>query len=129
MRFSPIILACLLALGSPAIAQSSSFAAWFEARDAGQVGERFDGYLGYAVPSSALSAGVRRQTEGINIRRRSLYTDLGTSRGASPSEIGITAGCTLLGRVAVGQAYLLGDNVWRRRGSSQSAPVPDYCKG
>ena len=117
MRFSPIILACLLALGSPAIAQSSSFAAWFEARDAGQVGERFDGYLGYAVPSSALSAGVRRQTEGINIRRRSLYTDLGTSRGASPSEIGITAGCTLLGRVAVGQAYLLGDNVWRRRGS------------
>lgn len=129
MRFSPIILACLLALGSPAIAQSSSFAAWFEARDAGQVGERFDGYLGYAVPSSALSAGVRRQTEGINIRRRSLYTDLGTSRGASPSEIGITAGCTLLGRVAVGQAYLLGDNVWRRRGSSQAAPVPDYCKG
>ena len=129
MRFSPIILACLLALGSPAIAQSSSFAAWFEARDAGQVGERFDGYLGYAVPSSALSAGVRRQTEGINIRRRSLYTDLGTSRGASPSEIGITAGCTLLGRVAVGQAYLLGDNVWRRRGSSQAAPVPDYGKG
>ena len=129
MRPSPIILACLLALGSPAIAQSSSFAAWFEARDAGQVGERFDGYLGYAVPSSALSAGVRRQTEGINIRRRSLYTDLGTSRGASPSEIGITAGCTLLGRVAVGQAYLLGDNVWRRRGSGQAAPVPDYCKG
>ena len=129
MRFSPIILACLLALGSPASAQSSSFAAWFEARDAGQVGERFDGYLGYAVPSSALSAGVRRQTEGINIRRRSLYTDLGTSRGASPSEIGITAGCTLLGRVAVGQAYLLGDNVWRRRGSGQAAPVPDYCKG
>lgn len=129
MRFSPIILACLLALGSPAIAQSSSFAAWFAARDAGQVGERFDGYLGYAVPSSALSAGVRRQTEGINIRRRSLYTDLGTSRGASPSEIGITAGCTLLGRVAVGQAYLLGDNVWRRRGSGQAAPVPDYCKG
>lgn len=98
-----------------------------QARAAGVVGERYDGYLGYtAQPSSAL---VRTQTETVNIRRRALYTDLATRRGASPQEVGITAGCTLLGRVAFGEAYLLSDGVWRRRGAGQPAPVPSYCTG
>ena len=64
----------------------------------------------------------------MNIRRRALYTGLAQRRGVAPGEVGITAGCTLLGRVAVGEAYLLGDGVWRRRGPGQPAPVPDYCR-
>lgn len=98
-----------------------------QARAAGVVGERYDGYLGYASPPS--SALVRSQTESVNIRRRALYTDLASRRGASPQEVGITAGCTLLGRVAVGEVYLLNDGVWRRRGVGQPAPVPGYCTG
>jgi uncharacterized protein YdbL (DUF1318 family) len=95
------------------------------ARNAGQVGERFDGYLGYAMPPSP---GLRAQVEAVNIRRRTFYTDLAAKRGASRVEVGITAGCELLTTVGVGQAYLLGDNVWRRRSAGEAAPVPNYCR-
>ena len=45
------------------------------------------------------------------------------------SEVGITAGCQLLARVKVGEAYMLADGVWRRRAAGQPVPVPDYCRG
>lgn len=113
----------ILAAGTAALAQS----AYFEARAAGQVGERYDGYLGYALVRP--NAQARQQTEAINIRRRALYTGLAQQRGVSPQEVGITAGCTLLGRVAVGESYMLGDGQWRRRGAGEPPPVPDYCVG
>ncbi|GAA4015527.1 hypothetical protein GCM10022280_12870 [Sphingomonas swuensis] len=113
----------LVAVAGAAAAQS----AYFGARSAGQVGERYDGYLGYSASPPGPQA--RQQTEAINIRRRALYTSLGQRKGVSPQEIGITAGCTLLGRVEVGESYLLGDGQWRRRGPGQPAPVPDYCTG
>jgi len=94
------------------------------ARQAGLVGERYDGYLGM---SSAASAAVRSQVGAINIRRRSLYINLAASRGVSAQEVAITAGCQLLQRVAVGEAYMLRDGVWRRRTAGQPAPRPDYC--
>ena len=114
--------AALILAAGPAAAQS----AYFDARAAGQVGERYDGYLGYAPaqPSNA----ARTQVEGLNIRRRALYSDLAQRRGASPQEVGITAGCTLLARVAIGESYMLADGRWRRRGPADPAPVPDYCQ-
>ena len=74
------------------------------------------------------SPGLRSQVAAINIRRRSLYSNLAASKGVSPQEVGITAGCQLLARVQVGQAYLLADGRWRRRLAGQPAPVPDYCR-
>ena len=70
------------------------------ARAAGQVGERYDGYLGVAAP---VSAAVRSQVATINIQRRSLYSNLAASKGASPQDVGITAGCQLLARVGGGR--------------------------
>lgn len=113
----------LVMLAGTATAQS----AYFDARAAGQVGERYDGYLGYALVQPTAQA--RAQTETINIRRRALFSDLAQRRGVSPQEVGITAGCTLLARVAVGESYMLSDGQWRRRGAGDPAPVPEYCKG
>ncbi|WP_426267494.1 YdbL family protein [Sphingomonas sp. LHG3443-2] len=113
----------LIAVAGAAAAQS----AYFDARTAGQVGERFDGYLGY--PAGTPGAQARSQTEALNIRRRALYSGLAQRRGVSPQEVGITAGCTLLARVSVGERYLLADGQWRTRGAGQPAPVPDYCTG
>lgn len=93
---------------------------------AGLIGERFDGYLGVR---GAIPVSVRRAAEAVNIRRRALYSGLASRRGVSPQEVGITAGCTTLARVAPGHWYLLGDNVWRRRAAGQAAPVPPYCTG
>jgi uncharacterized protein YdbL (DUF1318 family) len=118
-------LALLLAvpLGSaPASAQSSPIVG--SARAAGVVGERFDGYLGYAA---APSAALRSQVDAINIRRRSLYSSLAVRRSVTPQDVGITAACQLMQRVAVGEAYMLTDGKWRRRGRGQPTPRLDYC--
>ena len=114
--------ATLLAITGPAAAQTPQVDA---ARAAGQIGERYDGYLGV---SGAASGTVRSQVATINIRRRTLSSNLAASRGASPQDVGITAGCQLLARVGVGQAYMLGDGVWRRRAAGQAEPRPDYCR-
>lgn len=111
----------IIGLAAPAAAQTPVLDA---ARQAGAVGERFDGYMGYAV---APSATLRSQVETVNIRRRALYSNLAARKGVSPQEVGITAGCQLLARVAVGQAYMLSDGVWRRRAVGHPAPTPGYC--
>ena len=118
-------LAALLAmcLAVPAAAQMSP--AIRAAKAAGQVGERYDGFLGYA---SFSPAAVRREVDAVNIRRRAHYARLAATRGVSPQEVGITAGCMTLRSVQVGEPYLLADNAWRRRAAGQSAPVPDYCR-
>ena len=116
-----LVLLGALMLGGAALAQTPAVNA---ARQSGAVGERYDGYLGFAAaPSPAL----RSQVDAVNIRRRSLYSNLASSRGVSPQEVGITAGCQLLRRVQVGEAYLLPDGRWRRRSAGQAAQVPDYC--
>jgi uncharacterized protein len=115
-----LLLALMAAV--PAAAQTPAVDA---ARASGAVGERYDGYVGVAAP---VSAAVRSQLTSINIQRRSLYSRLAASKGASPRDVGITAGCQLLARVSVGEAYMLGDGVWRRRAAGQGAPVPDYCR-
>jgi uncharacterized protein YdbL (DUF1318 family) len=91
----------------------------------GVVGERFDGYLGFAAP---LPIALQRQVSAINIERRNLYTQLSVRRGVTVNLVGIATGCELLGRVAVGQAYMLKDGAWRRRAAGQPAPHPDYCE-
>jgi len=110
-----------LAAAVPALAEEA--AAIVQARRAGLIGERYDGYLGFVT---APSAELRRQVNAINIRRRSLYYDLATRKGVTPEEVGITAACSLLRRISVGEYYLLGQGGWRRYTSGQSA-VPSYC--
>jgi uncharacterized protein YdbL (DUF1318 family) len=84
-------LACaalLLGIAAPALAQGKQ--AVVAARQAGTVGERFDGYLGYS-PNAPAEA--RRQVGAVNIRRRSLYTGLATRRNVNLQAVGIAAGC------------------------------------
>lgn len=120
------MVAAGLAAGLAVTASAQTSPALSAARVAGHVGERYDGYLGVRT---AVSLPVRKATESVNIRRRALYTDLAARRGVSPQEVGITAGCSVLQRVALGEWYLLGDGVWRQRRARQAAPVPDYCTG
>ena len=112
----------VLAAASPVQAQDP--AAIVEARRAGLIGERYDGYLGIAGPD--VPAEVRRQVSAVNIRRRSLYAGLAARRGVSPAEVGITAACSLLRRIGVGEYYLPGQGGWQRVVPGRS-PVPAYC--
>lgn len=109
------------AIPAAAPAQYSALAA---ARQAGQVGERYDGYLGLVT---ATSPSVQRQVSAINIRRRSLYVALARRRGVTPQVAGLATGCELLPRVQVGEMYMLQDGVWRRRQPGQVIAQPTYC--
>ena len=116
-------LAALSCLASSSLASAQDPATILAARSAGQIGERYDGYLGYVTTPSAT---LRRQVDAVNIRRRSLYSNLAARRGVSPQEVGITTACSLLRRIAVGEYYLPGEGGWRRLTPGQS-PVPRYC--
>ena len=124
MRWTMLLTAGALAAALPAAAPSQGTADLAAARRAGQVGERYDGYLGYAAASTPA---VQRQVSAINIRRRSLYVDLARRRGVTPQVAGLATGCELLTRVRVGEVYLLQDGVWRRRQQGQVIAQPSYC--
>src|SRR5262245_11995801 len=64
-----LALLAFASLAAPALAQDP--AAILNARRAGLIGERYDGYLG--VVNANLTASLRRQVGAINIRRRALY--------------------------------------------------------
>jgi uncharacterized protein len=118
------LIACLaaLALAAPAAAQPTPTLA--AAIQAGQVGERFDGYMGFAVTPSAE---VRRQVLSINIRRRNLYLELAGRRNVNAQVVGVATACQLFRQLIPGEAYLLSDNVWRRWAPGQPTPVPEQC--
>jgi uncharacterized protein len=119
--FLMLLVLASLAGSVPALAQES--AAIVQARRAGQIGERYDGYIGFvATPSAQL----RRQVNAINIRRRSLYYDLATRKGVTREEVGITAACSLFRRLGVGDYYLPGQSGWQRYTPGRS-PLPSYC--
>ena len=114
--------AMLLAPGQGSAQPASTIV---EAMRAGIVGERFDGYMGFAA---APSATLRRQVNAINIRRRTLYTRLASRPGVTVQLAGLATGCTLLSRVKQGEAYMLPDGVWRRRAPGEPAPDPEHCR-
>jgi hypothetical protein len=116
-----IVCLAAAALATPLAAQPATLSL---AIQAGQVGERYDGYMGFAV---APSPGVRRQVQTVNIRRRNLYIELAGRRNVTAQVVGIATGCQLLRQLVPGEAYLLPDNVWRRWAPGQPTPAPDHC--
>lgn len=118
-----LFLLAALGLAVPAAAPAQDPATLIAAKRAGQIGERYDGYIGYVI---APSAGLRRQVDAVNIRRRSLYYSLAARKGVSPQEVGITAACSLLRRITVGEFYLQGQSGWQRYTPGRN-PVPSYC--
>lgn len=117
-------LAGALALASPAAAQD---AALNQARAAGLIGEQADGYLG-VVPGAEVSADVRARVDQNNMRRRALYTQRATDRGASVNEMAAAVACEVFqGRIAMGERYRDEGGQWRQRTASAPVAVPSFC--
>lgn len=119
-----VALAGALALASPAVAQD---AVLNQARAAGLIGEQADGYLGIA-PGADVSADVRARVDQNNMRRRALYTQRATERGASVNEMAAAVACEVFqGRIAVGERYRDEGGQWRQRTASAPVAVPSFC--
>lgn len=119
-----VALAGALALASPAAAQD---AVLNQARAAGLIGEQADGYLGIA-PGADVSADVRARVDQNNMRRRALYTQRATERGASVNEMAAAVACEVFqGRIAVGERYRDEGGQWRQRTASAPVAVPSFC--
>lgn len=124
MRGLILLLLAMVSMSLPVSTSAQEPASIVAARRSGQVGERYDGYLGLVAANA--STQLRRDVAAINIRRRALYSDLAARRGVSPQEVGITTACALLRRLAVGEYYLPGQGGWQRVVAGRS-PVPSYC--
>jgi len=122
-----LFLGAAAAMLSVPLSAQTGPGALLAAKAAGVIGERYDGYLGYVRQPDSNAARV--QAEAANIRRRAIYTRFANDHRLSPADVGITAGCTTLSRVEVGEAYMLADGLWRTRAAGQPAPKPDYCTG
>jgi uncharacterized protein YdbL (DUF1318 family) len=121
MKLAPFLIAASAIVAAPVAAQSPVVS---QAIQAGQAGERYDGYM--AVVGNG-SAELQRQVSAINIRRRNLYIGLATRRNVTPEVVGLATACQLFSELAPGEAYMLNDRVWRRHAAGQPVPRPDYC--
>ncbi len=96
------------------VAHAQRSPAYDTAREAGQVGEKMDGYLGIV---GAPTPELRRIVSDINIKRRALYAQKAQAANATLEEYALTAGCLAIARTEPGEKYQAPDGNWRTRTS------------
>lgn len=97
----------LTGLSAAAVAQRDP--AYAAAREAKQVGEQPDGYLGVVSGGASVQALVR----DINIKRKAAYTQSAQASGATVEQFAFTTGCNLVARVPVGEMYKTPSGQWK----------------
>jgi hypothetical protein len=106
LRIGAMLL--LLCTALPAAAQSLD-----QAKAAGQVGERIDGYVG-VVDANAPGA-VRAMVDQVNAERQAKYAEIAAERGTSVQAVAQIAGEKLIERAPGGQFVLGADGQWRQK--------------
>ncbi|MEI5685986.1 YdbL family protein [Sphingomonas kyungheensis] len=97
----------LAALSTAAVAQRDP--AYAAAREAKQVGEQPDGYLGVVSGGASVQALVR----DINIKRKAAYTASAQASGATVEQFAFTSGCNLVAKVGRGEMYKTPSGQWK----------------
>lgn len=84
-----------------------------DAKAAGVVGERQDGYLGIV---SGGSVEIQRLVQDINLRRRDRYKQIADSTsGSTLSDVETLAGAKLIQQMPAGQFYQSSSGSWVRK--------------
>ena len=100
-------------IAGPAMAQRDP--AYQAARQAGQVGEKMDGYL--AVVGSAPAA-VQALVKDLNIKRKDVYTREASKTGVTVEEFAFGAGCKNIRDTVSGEKYQAPGGGWQTRTSA-----------
>ncbi len=110
---TPILLTLALAIllaAAPAFANNLA-----AARDAGQVGERLDGYVGIVVANP--STELRALVEDINARRKAKYARIAERNSTPVAQVAALAAEKLIRMAAPGHFVQGKDRRWVRSGS------------
>ncbi|MGY4397762.1 uncharacterized protein YdbL (DUF1318 family) [Sphingomonas sp. UYAg733] len=113
-----MIAAGLVLAGMSTMALAQRDPAYQAARDAGQVGEQPDGYLGVI---GAGSATLLAMVSNINIQRKATYTQKAAAANVTVIDQGLTFGCNLIAQTKPGEKYMAPDGSWKTR----TAAAPD----
>ncbi|MEM7768510.1 MAG: YdbL family protein [Pseudomonadota bacterium] len=96
---------------APAAAQVSPLD---EAKQAGVVGERIDGYLGF-VDNGSVDASLRRKVQEINAKRRAVYDELAGSTETTTEQVARVTAEKQIARAPKGQFYMNSEGRWVRK--------------
>ena len=110
----------LTGLSAAAMAQRDP--AYAAAREAKQVGEQPDGYLGVVSGGAAVQALVR----DINIKRKAAYTASAQASGSTVEQFAFTSGCNLVAKVGQGEMYKTPSGQWKE--NSGTPELDGRCK-
>lgn len=111
-----IVLGAALALtGVIGTAYAQRDPGYAQARAAGLVGEKMDGYLGIV---GAETAELQRIVRDINIKRRAVYAERAQAARSTLEEYAFTAGCLAIARTSAGEKYQAPDGSWKTRTSA-----------
>ena len=102
----------VVAMGAPAIAQTSDYKS---AKAAGLVGERVDGYIGIV---GAATPELQRIVDDINIKRRAVFAKKAQENNATLEQYALTVGCQTISRTKPGEKYQAPDGTWKTRTSA-----------
>ena len=110
-RFSRLLAAFMfsLALGLGGAAMAGPLG---DAKAAGWVGERIDGYLGViaGAPASATTL-----AKGINSKRRAKYKGIAAANGSTIEAVQMLVGKKLIGRARPGEMVMNTSGQWVRK--------------
>lgn len=81
-----------------------------DARQAGYIGERPDGYV--ALVDSNAPGSVRQLVDEINAQRRAAYQNIANQTGVPVDQVGIRAAQRLFGELPAGTPVLLQNGQW-----------------
>lgn len=95
--------------GLSAAATAQRDPAYAAAREAKQVGEQPDGYLGVVSGGASVQALVR----DINIKRKAAYTASAQANGSTVEQFAFTSGCNLVAQVGRGEMYKTPSGQWK----------------
>ncbi|MBI4967082.1 MAG: YdbL family protein [Rhodospirillales bacterium] len=82
-----------------------------DAKRAGQLGERPDGYVGLPKPSSE----AQRLADEINAKRREAYGEIAKRNNAQPEAVGALTGARLIDQSPPGTWIMDSHGTWHRK--------------
>jgi uncharacterized protein YdbL (DUF1318 family) len=112
-RAAAAVLASVFLATLPPVANPALAGALDEAKSAGYVGERPDGYLGLVDPGAPASA--RQLVDDVNAKRRAHYADIAQRTGSNVRAVGILAGEKLIAGAPPGTFVMDSAGRWQRK--------------